>query len=74
MFQSLLRGRRGVRVGFYMLIDAALAVIAVFMAFVLRLESRWSEFLAEVPWLYGAAIIATIIALRARSETMAKLI
>jgi FlaA1/EpsC-like NDP-sugar epimerase len=60
MFQSLLRGPRGVRVGLYMLIDAALAATAVFMAFVLRLEHRWSEFLSEVPWLYAAAIAATL--------------
>jgi UDP-N-acetylglucosamine 4,6-dehydratase len=62
MFQGLLRGPRGVRVGLYMFIDAALAALAVFMAFVLRLEAHWSEFLSEVPWLYAAAVIATITA------------
>jgi len=45
-----------------MLVDAALAAVAVFLAFDLRLESRWSEFLSEVPWLYGAVILATITA------------
>ena len=62
MFQRLLRGPRRVRVGLYMLIDGALAAVAVFLAFVLRLEYRWSEFLAEVPWLIGAAIVATVAA------------
>lgn len=60
IFQRLLRGPRGVRVGLYMLIDGALAAAAVFLAFVLRLEYRWSEFLAQVPWLFGAAIVATV--------------
>ena len=60
VFQGLLRGPRGVRVGLYMLIDAALAASAVFLAFVLRLEGRWGEFLSEVPWLYAMAIVATV--------------
>jgi FlaA1/EpsC-like NDP-sugar epimerase len=45
-----------------MLIDAVLAASAVFIAFVLRLESRWIQFLSEVPWLFGVAILATLAA------------
>ena len=60
MFQGLLRGPRWVRVGLYMFIDAALAASAVFIAFVLRAEDLWGEFLSEVPRLYILAIVATV--------------
>ena len=58
--QRLMHGPRRARVGLYMLIDAALAASAVFLAFLLRLENRWSEFLSEIPWLFALTVLTTV--------------
>ena len=58
------RGPRSVRTVMCMLIDAGLAALAVWLAFVLRLEEHWVGFLYEVPWFFLIAILATIESFR----------
>jgi len=47
-----------------MLIDAALAALAVCLAFVLRVEGQWIDYLYEIPWIFPVAIVATIESFR----------
>ena len=62
--QRLLKGPRRIRVGIYIVIDAILAVFAVWLAFALRLEGGSDEFLGSVPWIYPIAVIATVESFR----------
>jgi FlaA1/EpsC-like NDP-sugar epimerase len=64
LIHRLLTGPRSVRTAMCMLIDAVLAAIAVWLAFVLRLEEHWVEYLYEVPWIYPVAMLATIESFR----------
>ena len=64
LIRRLLDGPRSVRMAMCMFIDAGLAAFAVWLAFVLRLEGRWVDFLFEVPWIYPIAMLATIESFR----------
>jgi len=64
VIQRLITGPRVVRTVMCMLIDAGIAAFAVWLAFVLRLEERWVEFLYEVPWIFPVAMLATIESFR----------
>ena len=64
IIQRLLKGPRRTRVGIYIVIDAVLAIFAVWLAFALRLEGGSDEFLGSVPWIYPIAVIATVESFR----------
>jgi len=64
LIRRLLAGPRSVRAAMCMLIDAGLVAFAIWLAFVLRLEGQWYEYLYEIPWIFPVAVFSTIVSFR----------